>query len=95
MFAQEVSIWLEIIPWQWYKRFDTFIISIGFVRCEFDPYVYVKVEHARAKVFLLLYIYYMLLASKDMAYLNGVKRALTSEYDEGTCYCSKNSRHEN
>lgn len=37
-----------------YKRFDGFITSNGFHKCEYEPCVYIKVEYNNARVFLLL-----------------------------------------
>jgi hypothetical protein len=33
---------LKQSPRQWYKRFDSYMINIGYRKCEYDCYVYVR-----------------------------------------------------
>jgi hypothetical protein len=33
---------LKKSPRMWYKKFDTYILSLGFVRSKVDPYIYSK-----------------------------------------------------
>ena len=49
---------------QWYKRFDSFMLSHGFKRSDYDSCVYLKTVNASA-IYLLLYVDDMLIATKD------------------------------
>lgn len=62
---------LQKSPRRWYKRVDYYITTKGFQRCDFDPYVYVKVGPHRAKVFLLLYVDNMLITSVNITEVSG------------------------
>jgi ATP-binding cassette subfamily B (MDR/TAP) protein 1 len=55
---------LKQYPRQWYKRFDSFMISQGFKRCNYDSCVYLKTIKG-STIYLLLYVDDMLIASKD------------------------------
>ena len=46
---------LKQSPRQWYKRFDSFMISYGFKRSEFDSCVYIEFVN-RSPIYLLLYV---------------------------------------
>ena len=58
---------LKQSPRQWYKRFDTFIVGIGFTRSEYDSCVYSKVALDGVVTYLLLYVDDMLIASRRKA----------------------------
>jgi hypothetical protein len=51
---------LKQSPRQWYKRFDTFMLSQGFKRSDYDSFVYLKSVNDSA-IFLLLYVDDMLI----------------------------------
>jgi hypothetical protein len=51
-------------PRQWYKKFDSFMLSHGFKRCDYDSYAYLKTINGSA-IYLLLYVDDMLIATKD------------------------------
>jgi hypothetical protein len=55
---------LKQSPRQWYKRFDSFMISHGFKRSDYDSRVYLKTVNGSA-IYLLLYVDDMLIAAKD------------------------------
>ncbi|KAE8689071.1 hypothetical protein F3Y22_tig00110944pilonHSYRG00042 [Hibiscus syriacus] len=57
---------LKQSPRQWYKRFDSYMIKIGYNRCEYDCCVYVKSLDDGSFIFLLLYVDDMLIAAKNM-----------------------------
>ncbi|KAE8731263.1 hypothetical protein F3Y22_tig00002840pilonHSYRG00865 [Hibiscus syriacus] len=57
---------LKQSPRQWYKRFDSYMIKIGYNRCEYDCCVYVKSLDDGSFIFLLLYFDDMLIAAKNM-----------------------------
>jgi hypothetical protein len=54
---------LKQSPRQWYKRFDSYMIKIGYRRCEYDCCVYVKSLDDGSFIFLLLYVDDMLIAA--------------------------------
>ena len=72
---------LKQSPRQWYKRFDSYMIRIGYKRCEYDCCVYVKRLDDDSFVFLLLYVDDMLIAAKSMSEVNKLKTLLNKEFD--------------
>ena len=57
---------LKQSPRQWNQRFDEFMKRLGYTQSIHDPCVYFKGKTLEEKVFLLLYVDDMLVASKDM-----------------------------
>ncbi|KAE8684024.1 hypothetical protein F3Y22_tig00111160pilonHSYRG00030 [Hibiscus syriacus] len=72
---------LKQSPRQWYKRFDSYMIKIGYNRCEYDCCVYVKSLDDGSFIFLLLYVDDMLIAAKNMDDVIGLKTLLSQEFD--------------
>ncbi|KAE8669591.1 hypothetical protein F3Y22_tig00112230pilonHSYRG00138 [Hibiscus syriacus] len=72
---------LKQSPRQWYKRFDSYMIKIGYNRCEYDCCVYVKSLDDGSFIFLLLYVDDMLIAAKNMDDVIGLKTLLSHEFD--------------
>ncbi|KAE8680841.1 pentatricopeptide repeat-containing protein [Hibiscus syriacus] len=72
---------LKQSPRQWYKRFDSYMIKIGYNRCEYDCCVYVKSLDDGSFIFLLLYVDEMLIAAKNMDDVIGLKTLLSQEFD--------------
>ncbi|RVW67999.1 Retrovirus-related Pol polyprotein from transposon TNT 1-94 [Vitis vinifera] len=69
-------------PRQWYKCFDSYMIKIGYKRCEYDCCVYVKsLDDDSSFIFLLLYVDDMLIATKSMVEVNKLKSLLSKEFD--------------
>ncbi|KAE8705298.1 Mitogen-activated protein kinase kinase kinase YODA [Hibiscus syriacus] len=66
---------------QWYKRFNSYMIKIGYNRCEYDCCVYVKSLDDGSFIFLLLYVDDMLIAAKNMDDVIGLKTLLSQEFD--------------
>ena len=66
---------------QWYKRFDSYIIQIGYKKCEYDCCVYVKNLDDGSSIFLLLYVDDMLIATKSTSEVNKLKILLSREFD--------------
>ena len=64
---------LKQSPRQWYKRFDSFMLSHGFNRSTKDACVYFKHLKNNNWVYLLLYVDDMLVASKDKAEIDALK----------------------
>ncbi|KAL4304503.1 hypothetical protein GQ457_10G014750 [Hibiscus cannabinus] len=72
---------LKQSPRQWYKRFDSYMIQIGYKRCEYDCCVYVKSLDDGSFIFLLLYVDDMLIVAKNMHDVVGLKALLSQEFD--------------
>jgi hypothetical protein len=72
---------LKQSPRQWYKRFDSYMIKIGYKRCEYDCCVYVKSLDDGSFIFLLLYVDDMLIAAKSIVEVNKLKVLLSKEFD--------------
>uniref|UniRef100_A0A2N9J916 CCHC-type domain-containing protein n=1 Tax=Fagus sylvatica TaxID=28930 RepID=A0A2N9J916_FAGSY len=72
---------LKQSPRQWYKRFDLYMIQIGYTRCEYDCCVYVRILEDGSYIFLLLYVDDMLIAAKSMCEVNRLKSLLHKEFE--------------
>jgi len=72
---------LKQSPRQWYKRFDSFITSVGFHRSNFDSCVYVKPLFDNTYVYLLLYVDDILIAAKNIDLIQELKDTLKSEFE--------------
>ena len=72
---------LKQAPRQWYKRFDTFITSLGFCKSNYDSCFYFNNNIVEKSVYLLLYVDDMLIASKDMSRVRDLKQKLKSEFE--------------
>ena len=59
-------------PRQWYKKFDSFMLSDGFKRSDYDRCVYLKTVNGSA-IYLLLYVYDILIAAKDKSEIAKLK----------------------
>ncbi|CAM8931883.1 unnamed protein product [Rhodiola kirilowii] len=71
---------LKQSPRLWYKRFDSYVPSIGFVRSNYDSYLYFS-SLDNDPVYFLLYVDDMLLISKSMHKINKFKSDLKTEFD--------------
>ena len=69
---------LKQSPRQWYKRFDTFMLSQGFKRSNYDSCVYLKTVKG-STICLLLYVDDMLIAAQSMSDINEVNKQLSNE----------------
>jgi hypothetical protein len=67
-------------PHQWYKRFDSFMLSHGFKKSKYDSCVYIKVVDG-SPIYLLLYVDDMLIAAKSRKEITTLKKLLSSEFD--------------
>ncbi|OMO73383.1 Integrase, catalytic core [Corchorus capsularis] len=72
---------LKQSPRQWYKRFDSFMVSHDFARNQYDNCVYSKKLSDGSYIYLLLYVDDMLIAAKDLAEINSLKALLSSEFE--------------
>jgi hypothetical protein len=63
---------LKQSPRQWYKRFDSFMLSNGFQRSQYDNCVYLKFVNG-SPTYLLLYVDDMLIAANIMKEIAALK----------------------
>jgi hypothetical protein len=70
---------LKQSPRQWYKSLDSFMLSNGFQRSQYDSCVYLKFVN-ESPTYLLLYVD-MLIAAKSMKKIVALKAQLSSEFD--------------
>ena len=71
---------LKQSPRQWYKRFDKYMLDIGFNQSSHDGCVYFKLIEG-SMVYLLLYVDDMLVACKEIRHLEQVKEMLKAEFE--------------
>jgi hypothetical protein len=71
---------LKQSPRQWYKRFDSFMLSHGFKRSKYDSCVYIKYANG-SPIYLLLYVDDMQVAAKSRKEITALKKMLSSEFD--------------
>lgn len=64
---------LKQSPRQWYKRFDTFMISQSYSRSEYDSCVYFQRLPDGSFIYLLLYVDDMLIVVKGVSEINRLK----------------------
>ena len=72
---------LKQSPRQWYLRFDEFMITHGFMRCNFDCCVYYKQIDSYHYKYMLLYVDDILIACKVREEIEALKQKLTSKFD--------------
>jgi hypothetical protein len=68
-------------PRQWYKKFDSFMVSQNFTRSEHDHCVYFKKLENDIFIILVLYFDDMIVASKSMVRINRLKSQLPKMFD--------------
>jgi hypothetical protein len=71
---------LKQSPRQWYKRFDSFMLSHGFKRSKYDSCVYIKHVNG-SPIYLLLYVDDMLIVAKSRREITTLKKLLSSEFE--------------
>eukprot|EP00253_Pinus_taeda_P014092 PITA_14092 len=72
---------LKQSPRQWYKKFDSFMLSQKYVRSEYDHCVYFKKFKNGIFIILVLYVDDMLLASKSIEEINRLKAQMARTFD--------------
>jgi len=70
---------LKQSPRQWYKRFDSYMIQIGYKSCEYDCCVYVKSLDDGSFIFMLLYVDDMLIAAKNLDDVVGLNMLIVAK----------------
>ncbi|KAE8694473.1 hypothetical protein F3Y22_tig00110783pilonHSYRG00316 [Hibiscus syriacus] len=69
---------LKQAPRQWYKKFDSFMSSSGFTRCQVDHCCYIK-RFDNSFIILLLYVDDMLVAGSNMQEIINLKQKLSKQ----------------
>ena len=72
---------LKQAPRCWYKRFDSFIMSLGYNRLNADPCAYFKRFGKSDFIILLLYVADMLVAGPNKDHIEKLKAQLASEFE--------------
>ena len=70
---------LKQSPRQWYKKFDNFVLGIGFVRSQYDNCFYFILSSD--PIYLLLYVDDILLISKSKSNISELKQMLSTNFD--------------
>ncbi|KAE8723109.1 Retrovirus-related Pol polyprotein from transposon TNT 1-94 [Hibiscus syriacus] len=70
---------LKQAPRQWYKKFDSFMGSSGFTRCQADHCYYIK-RFDNSFIILLLYVDDMLVAGSNMQEIINLKQKLSKQF---------------
>ncbi|CAA0823453.1 cysteine-rich RLK (RECEPTOR-like protein kinase) 8 [Striga hermonthica] len=71
---------LKQAPRQWYRKFDNFMLEIGYSRCNADHCCYVK-RFGNSFIILLLYVDDMLIAGSDVKEIERLKDQLSRRFD--------------
>ena len=72
---------LKQSPRQWYKKFDSFMLSHDFTRSSYDSCVYFKKLDGGSSIYLILYVDDMLVACRDLFEVENLKVLLSSDFD--------------
>ncbi|KAE8680428.1 putative Double Clp-N motif-containing P-loop nucleoside triphosphate hydrolases superfamily protein [Hibiscus syriacus] len=72
---------LKQAPMCWYKRFDSFIMCLGYNRLNADPCAYLKRSSDNDFVILLLYMDDMLVAGPNKDHIEELKAQLAREFE--------------
>ena len=72
---------LKQAPRQWYKKFDSFMVSQGYKRTAADQCVYIQRFQDGNFVALLLYVDDMLIVGKDAMKISQLKKELSKSFD--------------
>jgi hypothetical protein len=71
---------LKQSPRQWYRRFDSFMVSHGFKRSDYDSCVYLKTINGSA-IYLLFYVDDILIAANGKSEIAKLKAQLNLEFE--------------
>ena len=73
--------WLKQSPREWNHRFDEFMIRKKYNMSQYDPCVYLKGKSTESRVYLLLYVDDILIASQSKTEIERLKQLLKSEFE--------------
>ena len=86
---------LKQAPRQWYKKFDSFMMSHEYTKTDADHCVYVKTFRGNTFIILLLYVDDMLIVGQDEDMIGDLKKELSKSFDiKKSRPCKANLRHE-
>jgi hypothetical protein len=68
-------------PRQWYKKFDSFMMSHNYTRSEYDHFVYFQKLNNGILIILVLYVDDMILARKIITEINRLKAQMARTFD--------------
>ena len=71
---------LKQSPRQWYKRFDSFMMALGYNRSAYDCCVYYNKSKDGSFIYLVLYVDDMLVAAKSKGEVQKLKDLLSDEF---------------
>lgn len=71
---------LKDSPRNWNKKFNDVMSKLGFVRCDYEYCLYIKIKD-KCKTYLLLYIDDLLISSNDNGDVENVKTLLSREFN--------------
>lgn len=72
---------LKQAPRQWYKKFDSFMMSHEYTKTDADHCVYVKTFRGNKFIILLLYVDDMLIVGQDEDMIGDLKKELSKSFD--------------
>ncbi|KAJ4721050.1 Retrovirus-related Pol polyprotein from transposon TNT 1-94 [Melia azedarach] len=72
---------LKQSPRQWYKRFDSYMIEIGYTRSPYDCCVYYSKATNGSLIYLVLYVNDMLIAAENKSDVQKLKDLLSVEFE--------------
>ncbi|KAJ4704922.1 Retrovirus-related Pol polyprotein from transposon TNT 1-94 [Melia azedarach] len=72
---------LKQSPRQWYKRFDSYMIEIGYTRSPYDCCVYYSKATNGSLIYLVLYVDDMLIAAENKSDVQKLKDLLSVEFE--------------
>jgi hypothetical protein len=67
-------------PWQWYLKFERFMIEQGYSRCHSDHYVYFKRLENKSYIIFILHVDDMLVAGSNMKDINVLNNKLANSF---------------
>ena len=70
---------LSKAPRAWYAKMDSFLLSIGFIRCKSDPNVYLQKNDVVLQV-IVLYVYDLLVTGSCNNQTRSIKASLHNEF---------------
>jgi len=72
---------LKQSPRQWYKRFDSYMIKLGYIKSPYDCCVYMRKLKDDTFIYLVLYVDDMLIGAEKMCDIKKLKELLSSEFE--------------
>lgn len=78
---KKIIIWLKQAPRQYYKRFYSLVLKLGFNRNNYDTCLYCKGNGGKNSLYLVLYVDDMLLASASKSEIDDIKHKLRSLFN--------------